>query len=438
MCNTTVKSSFEKFITIVFYLFVGLSCVFLLSGCRRKIPESQLDSNGEQIQNLSQQAEEAALQAERYQDQAESELAAIKEIASQVITQKSIAGEDSTLQLAKTAADASIKAAQSAGEQAEITVQCSEEIEDMGTDSSISEKTHLAVQDFQNRAQTSFDDAKKSSEMAQSYLELISRASKDIPESRKSIESARKAISDGEPNAQSRQRIEAAIEKLEDINDILGDSISCRSPEEIGQMLDQMETASVSLNEQLKALDNINDAGMEPVLLPKIGSDEGLSAGRRKQAPVGVIPSLPVSPKIVRNPIGGFELPDLPEEPIKESTGKWTQIEGGSGADFLPGNYSTSEFDFKVNGVLEVKRTFGINNEIILMWRVGYEFNDKKNALILGKNPKKKPLPSSLTGFSMAESNISAQAANISFPATIDFVQIDENRIKIGSKVYRR
>ena len=126
----------------------------------------------------------------------------------------------------------------------------------------------------------------------------------------------------------------------------------------------------------------------------------------------------------------------MPFEETNHSTGKWVQSKGGNGPDFLPGNYSVSEFVFKVNGVLEVKRTFGENNEITVRWRVGYEWNDERSVLTLGKDPQKRPLPSSLTGFSVSEFDISAKTAVLPFPAIIDAKQINENRLQIGSKIY--
>lgn len=451
MCNINRKSSIGSPVIMTYYLFIGLLCIcfILLSGCRKKPMESQLDSNSEQIKNLSLKAQEAALQAERYQKQAQSKLDAIKEIASQVMTQQNGASEEATLQSAKAAAEESLGAAQSAGNQAKMAVQCSKEIENLiaGSDnkaentdasSSINESAYLAAQGSQKRAQTSYDCATKSSKLAQEYLELINRGSKTLSESRKNIESARKAISTIVANSQNRQSIEAAIEKLENMQTGLEESYSNHSPERICQLLDQIETASIALNEQVNSLNVFYGPDKEALLPPNRGGDKGRSGHINEGIFMDNIPSLPTPPKIVRNPGGGFEAPELPVEPVNDSTGIWIQTEGGNDADFLPGNYSINELDFKVNGVLYAKRTFGKNNEIILRWQVGYEFNDKKTKMILGKDPKKQPSSASLSGFSIVEHDISVKAAVIPFPAVIDFKQIDEKRIKIGTKIYRK
>ncbi|RKY08109.1 MAG: hypothetical protein DRP56_04640 [Planctomycetota bacterium] len=428
---------------------MGLFCVlFLLSGCHKKTPESQSDSHREQIQEVSQKAEKAALQAEQDQDQAESKLAEVKEMANQVMTQDKSGSDKSILQDARAAAEASTKASQSAGAQAETAGQCAKEIDslmaasdketgDHSADSSMSKKARTTAQNSQKRAQVSYNQAQKTSELAQEYLELTEQASKTISKSEKTIESAHRAISSGIQDAQNRQSIEDAIEELENMQTVLGESISYRSPEEITQLLDQLETASDSLVELLALRDDFKGTGTEPTLSPPM-AEEGRSSGKSSQISSGQIPGLPTPPNIIRTPSGAFETPELPVEDTNHSTGKWVQSKGGNGPDFLPGNYSTSELDFKVNGVLEVKRTFGENNEITVRWRVGYEWNNDRSFLTLGKEPQKRPLPSSLTGFSVSEFDISAKAAVLPFPATIDAKQIDKNRLQIGPKIYRR
>ena len=431
------------------HLWIGLLCVlFLLPACQKKPPEQESDGNHKQIQEVSQKAEKAALQAEQDQKQAESDLAEVKEMANEVMTQGQSDSDESILQDMRVAADASTKAAQSAGTQAAAAGQCVKEIDsliagrdketgDHGGDSSMSEKARLTAQDSQKRAQASCNQAQKSSELAQDYLELTEQASKTISKSEKTIESAYRAILSGIQNAKNRQSIEDAIEELENMQTVLGESISHRSPEEMTQLLDQMETASDSLVELLALCDESKDAGTEPVLSPS-RAGEGRSSGKSSQISSDQIPGLPTPPNIIRTPSGSFKAPELPAKDTNHSTGKWIQTEGGNGPDFLPGNYSISELDFKVNGLLEVKRTFGKNNEIVVQWRVGYEWNNEKSVLTLGKNSNKRPSSSSLRSFSISEFDISAKSAVLPFPAIINVKRIDENQLQIGSKIYCR
>ena len=89
------------------HLWMGLLCVlFLLPACQKKPPENEPDTNHKQIQEVSQKAEKAALQAEQDHKQAESKLAEVKEMANQVIAQGQSGSDKSILQDARALAEA--------------------------------------------------------------------------------------------------------------------------------------------------------------------------------------------------------------------------------------------------------------------------------------------------------------------------------------------
>ena len=127
--------------------------------------------------------------------------------------------------------------------------------------------------------------------------------------------------------------------------------------------------------------------------------------------------------------------PAEPPLPV-EVRGRWRQIEGSVGPDFLPGGYASSVWVFRYDGLLEVRRTFGKDEAFQQTWRVGYEWDKEKNILTLGSEPKRNPPPESLKGFTLGDSDVTVQAASQSLPLTLPCVRIENGRLRIGDKVY--
>ena len=109
----------------------------------------------------------------------------------------------------------------------------------------------------------------------------------------------------------------------------------------------------------------------------------------------------------------------------------------GSSADFLPGGYVSNEFLFRADGILEVRRTFGEDEEISQTWRVGYEWNEDATVLTLGSDPKTRPSGVTLRGFTLGDAGISSPPATQKLPAELRRVRMENNRMQLGRKVYR-
>ena len=154
-------------------------------------------------------------------------------------------------------------------------------------------------------------------------------------------------------------------------------------------------------------------------------------------------------------PIDFSELPELPKMPSRRSrpkgivapttkpatmsvgvVGRWRQVSGGTGPDFLPGGYRTSVIVFRADGVLEVRRTFDKDGAVSLLWRIGYEWNKDRTKLILGKAPTGRPLPASLKGFVIESAGIRAVTATQPLPVTLDLTRPKDKALRLGMKLY--
>jgi hypothetical protein len=126
--------------------------------------------------------------------------------------------------------------------------------------------------------------------------------------------------------------------------------------------------------------------------------------------------------------------PEPPSPP--EVRGRWRQVEGDTGPDFLPGGYVTSALAFRYDGLLEVRRTFGKDRDFQQTWRVGYEWDKEHKRLTLGRDPKRRPPPESLKGFSLGEGAAPVLAAKQPLPLVLPCERLEKGRLRIGDKVY--
>jgi len=149
------------------------------------------------------------------------------------------------------------------------------------------------------------------------------------------------------------------------------------------------------------------------------------------------IPSLPPAPPATTRskPEGVVRPPPEPPSP-PEVRGRWRQVEGDMGPDFLPGGYVTSVLAFRFDGLLEVRRVFGKERDFQQTWRVGYEWDKEHKRLTLGRDPKRRPPPESLKGFSLGEGAATILAAKEPLPLVLPCERLEKGRLRIGDKVY--
>ena len=169
------------------------------------------------------------------------------------------------------------------------------------------------------------------------------------------------------------------------------------------------------------------------------GAPSPPTVGTRRPSKVapGQIPNLPPAPPPTTRakPEGIVRPPTEPPPPV-EVRGRWRQVEGGSGPDFLPGGYLNSVWVFRYNGLLEVRRTFGKDESFQQTWRVGYEWDKDKNTLTVGSDAKRRPPPESLKGFTLGDADVTVQAASQPLPMALPCVRREKGRLRIGDKVY--
>jgi hypothetical protein len=91
---------------------------------------------------------------------------------------------------------------------------------------------------------------------------------------------------------------------------------------------------------------------------------------------------------------------------------------------------------FRYDGLLEVHRTFGKDEAFQQTWRVGYEWDKDKSILTLGSEPKRRPPPESLKGFTLGDADATVQAASQPLPLALPCVRLDKGWLRIGDKVY--
>jgi hypothetical protein len=166
------------------------------------------------------------------------------------------------------------------------------------------------------------------------------------------------------------------------------------------------------------------------------GSDEpeGLGPGT---GPIDVdaLPDVPEVPPVGR-PKGVVDPVKQPKPKRFVAKGRWRQISKGSAADFLPGGYAASTFEFRADGVLIVTRTFGSDETISTEWRVDYEWNDDRTAITLGRDPKGRPAADSLKGFAIPGQKAQATPATDAFPAQLSVTLTDSGHVIVASKEY--
>jgi len=152
----------------------------------------------------------------------------------------------------------------------------------------------------------------------------------------------------------------------------------------------------------------------------------------------GQIPTLPPAPPPTTRakPQGIVRAPaEAPRQPL-EVRGRWRQVEGSKGPDFLPGGYSGSTLVFRYDGLLEVSRAFGKGEAVVQSWRVGYQWSKDRSTLTLGADPRRRPPAESLKGFALADDDVLVQAAIQALPVVLPCVDLGDGRIRLGDKVY--
>ncbi len=148
------------------------------------------------------------------------------------------------------------------------------------------------------------------------------------------------------------------------------------------------------------------------------------------------IPSIPTPPATLELPKGVLA-PKTDMSKISVSVmGRWKQIKGSNDADFYPGRYNENLLIFRADNILEVKRSFGKNKSLLLIWRISYRWNKDKKILLLGSDPKVKPPTGTLKGFSLGD--IVVTGAKLAIPIKIHYRYLDNKTIQIGTKIYRK
>ena len=209
--------------------------------------------------------------------------------------------------------------------------------------------------------------------------------------------------------------------------------------------------------EASEAADRARAASAEATQAIAVARKEALAAARSgkpdddKPAPK----EAPKTPPRRREPIDFEKVPDLPKLPprrtrpkgIVEATskpagsvrivGRWQQVAGDTGPDFLPGGYVKSVIVLRADDVLEVTRTFGKDGDVSLTWRVGYAWNKDRSVLTVGGESGTRPQPASLKGFVLEGSGIRVLSATQSLPISLKSKRLQDGRLKLGSKGYK-
>ena len=150
------------------------------------------------------------------------------------------------------------------------------------------------------------------------------------------------------------------------------------------------------------------------------------------------IPRVPELPRMRFKPRGTAAPTTVPASRPVSAVGTWQQVAGGQSADFCPGGYASSVLRFRIDGLLEITRTFGKDAAISQTWRIGYAWADNRTALVLGKDPKRRPPLVSRKGFAIRSMDIVATPATERFPVTLRCVHRNVKRLRLGAKEYRR
>ncbi len=150
------------------------------------------------------------------------------------------------------------------------------------------------------------------------------------------------------------------------------------------------------------------------------------SSGSPLDGPLPTVPALP--PERLPRPTGitASEHADVPRTP---DVGRFRQVDGGNAADWLPGGYTESSLTLRADGVLEMRRLFPGQVEIV--WRVGYAWSEDKVTLVVGEEEATRPPPRALQGF-----NGGATPAVTPLPARLACRRLADGQIRVGDKTY--
>ena len=130
------------------------------------------------------------------------------------------------------------------------------------------------------------------------------------------------------------------------------------------------------------------------------------------------LPKLPkLSPR--KTTPKGIITPKAPKATVVRIKGRWLQVSGSKGADFLPGGYRTSRLVFREDGILEVRRAFDKEGNVSVTWCVGYKWNKDGSMVTIGGDEADRPLKSSLKGFEIEDSDAKALDAVDDLPVIL-------------------
>lgn len=159
--------------------------------------------------------------------------------------------------------------------------------------------------------------------------------------------------------------------------------------------------------------------------------------GQKSDLADAEIPELPKAPDSISLPEGAVTPSDKGNEEKEIAVvGRWRQVSGDTSPDFLPGGYSSSILAFRVDGMLEVTRTFGKQQLLKLTWCVGYTVDKEKRTISLGRDPNARPSGDSLKGFSLPSAGVRATDAQSKLPLNIRCKRLSQDRMQIGPKLY--
>jgi len=148
------------------------------------------------------------------------------------------------------------------------------------------------------------------------------------------------------------------------------------------------------------------------------------------------LPKLPKLPPRKTTP-KGIITPTAPKAAVVRIKGRWLQVSGSKGADFLPGGYHTSRLVFRKDGILEVRRTFDKEGNVSVTWCVGYKWNKDGSMVTIGGDETDRPLKSSLKGFEIEDSGVKALDAVDDLPVILKCTRLANGRIRLSGRIYK-
>lgn len=163
-----------------------------------------------------------------------------------------------------------------------------------------------------------------------------------------------------------------------------------------------------------------------------VAESEGDGGGKAPLPELPTPPPLPHAEDV--SSVEGTVVPEDVGSAQETITGVWRQVGGSGAADFLPGGYVASEFAFLADGTIRIRRTFDKGGDIVMTWRVSYEWNESETELTVGLGAR--PTPASLRGFTIRESNVQATSATQDLPCVLKCVRSDDGQIRLADKTY--